>query len=447
MNLTFYKGLMSVSGPALSLLLHKRKKKNKEHPTRYVEKKGWATIPRPQGNLIWIHGASVGETMSVLSLIDHLLKQSKDLHILVTSGTLTSSEMMRKHLPERAFHQFLPLDHPKWIENFLNHWDPSLVLWLESELWPNFLSRIKKRKVPLILLNGRMSPRSFKGWSRFPKTSEKLLSYFDKILVQRDEDKKSFGALAGKTQSKNISVTGSIKYAANPLTFSVQELDILKNKTKGRKIILFSSTHEGEEEICIRVHKDLKKTYPDLLTILVPRHPVRADKIEALIKKGKLKSARRSNGESIVKSTDIYLADTLGELGLFYSLSDICVIGGSFTPIGGHNPIEAAQLNCAILYGPHVFNFSQTCDNLEKENAALRCDDINALTQNLRTLLNSKEKVKKLSMNAFKAVEKKSKIIDKILLEISPFTKKILAGKQPPKNQQTKKNKPKGGKS
>lgn len=437
MTLTLYKGLMSISGPALSLLLHKRRKKKKEHPTRYIEKKGWATIPRPDGNLIWIHGASVGETMSVLSLINHLLKQSKDIHILVTSGTVTSSEMMRKHLPERAVHQFLPLDHPSWIENFLDHWKPDATLWLESELWPNFLAQIKRRNTPLILLNGRMSPKSFRGWARFPRTAEKLLSYFDKILVQRDDDKRSFSYLSGKKQAKNITVTGSIKYAASPLSFSKNELTALKKQTAGRKIVLFSSTHEGEEEICLNVHQDLKKTYPDLLTILVPRHPNRADKIETLIKQHHLKVARRSHNENLLKTTDIYLADTMGELGLFYSLSDICVIGGSFVPVGGHNPIEAAQLNSAILYGPHVFNFSQTCADLETEKAALRCQDVNILIKNLKSLLSHPAKVKKLSENALKCIEKKSKIIDKILSEIDPFIKPIL------QNSKSKKPQPK----
>lgn len=417
--------------PFLSLLLLWRIAKGKEDRARFREKKGITDKQKhnPENRLIWIHAASVGETLSMLVLIQNLLDMDDKLEILITSGTITSARLMQQRLPQtpRAYHQFAPLDNPVWVERFLDHWRPDIVLWAESELWPNILSFIKNRKIPLLLINGRMSPRSFKKWQYMRPFIKYILGLFQHIMVQSAEDAYHFELLADNTQT-DITMTDNLKFAAAPLPFDKAELEKLSARLKNRPLIIFSSTHAGEETIALNVHKKLQKKNPKICSILIPRHPNRKDDIKAIFEKSGTEYIFRSDeiasAQTIKtkKIPDFYIADTLGELGLFYRLGEIIVMGGSFVPVGGHNPIEPAQLECAIITGPEIFNFQQTYADLFHHDAACMADDTEHLVEHLQKLLSKPDRVQRLAANALALTQQKNKqTIGLVLEKIHPY--------------------------
>lgn len=420
--LPLYKLLTAISGPILLLLLKTRLKTGKEDPARLPERRGKANINRPDGQLIWIHAASVGEAQSALILLERFNAANKSLNFLVTSGTVTSATLMAKRLPQNALHQFYPLDHPKWVSYFLDHWKPDLALWMESELWPNMLGAIKKNNIPAILVNARLSDRSYKRWKLASCSIKKILSAFNLILAQTDKDSSRYQSL----KHNNVKTTGNIKYSAALLPFNQDDLDALKLATKSRKIWLYASTHEGEEELACRVHTDLKEKYPGILTIIVPRHPERRDKIEQTCKIMGLNTTLRGDAKTLPDDqTNIYIADTLGELGLFYRLSRIAMIGRSFSHDGGggHNPIEAGQLDCAVLSGPHVQYQKEMFDDMGAANAVSTVTSEDELLQTLNKLLSDEEALKKAAQNALEYTKSKNKIVDAVIYEIETILK------------------------
>lgn len=411
--LGLYHSISSVSAPALKAILNQRLKNGKEHDQRLTERMGKPSKKRPEGTLFWLHAASVGEAQSALILIDALLAAKADLHILVTSGTLTSAELMEKRLPDRAMHQFFPLDHPSWCAQFLDHWKPDAVLWMESELWPNMLQAIKRRDVPAVLINARLSERSFQRWSKVRGTIGTLLHSFNTILAQTPHDAGRFESL-GHSQ---VQITGNIKYSAAPLPYDESELSNLQDATGDRPIWVYASTHDGEEALARDAHKNMRDTYPDLLTILVPRHPERRDEIAKTISGHGLQSAFRSTGAAIARDTDIYVADTLGELGLFYKLSPIAVIGRSFSHDGGggHNPIEAAQMGCAVLSGPHIQYQTELFDKMSEYQAVRIVQDKDSLAPALLELLNTPERLIAMQDNAKRFATDQAHVIDTVM--------------------------------
>lgn len=412
------KSLFSIIVP---LILLWRKTKGKEDLLRINERKGISDKPRPDGQLIWFHAASVGEAQSTLIMMDILIGRFPNTSIMITSGTKTSAQFLEKRLPENAFHQYAPMDNPKWVERFLAHWKPDMALWMESELWPNTLSAIKQHNIPAALLNARMSPRSAKRWAKFPKLSKSIIDSFDLILTQTDTDTKDFKNLG----AQNVRTTGNLKYASEPLPADTDNLNDLTTAIGHRSIWLFASTHEGEENIAAQTHKILQKDFPNLLTIIVPRHPERRQDIAASLNKFDLETVFR--GEQLqlpTENSNIYVADTMGELGLFYRLTDIAVIGRSLACPkggGGHNPIEAAQLNCAVLYGPLMQNFTQICSELENTNGAIPLKDHLHLSQELRKLLSSPNKSHALAKNAYKFAQSKHHILDHVTMHLEPL--------------------------
>ncbi len=415
-----YRQVTRIFGFLLSFILFKRKINGKESPTRYIEKKAIITKTRPNGKLLWIHGASVGESQSALVLVKKILGKTPDINILVTTGTLTSAQLMEKQLPSNAFHQFYPLDRPKWVRRFLNHWKPDTILWMESELWPNMLHEIKKDSIPAILVNARLSPKSFKIWQRFPKFAKKVLTTFDKILCQTDEYRKNFDDLG----ASNTVTTDNLKYSSAPLSYDLGNFKKLKNSTANRKIWLYASTHEGEEEIAHIIHKKLAKRIPNLLTIIVPRHPERRDNIKQKCASFNLNACYRGTKKELPSNDhDIYIADTLGELGLFYALSPIAVIGRSLSNDGGggHNPIEAAQLDCAVIHGVNIQNLQQIYDEMDNDGAAIKVENSDQLYETIKNLFENELKLRQLKNKAMEFANKKTHVIDVVMKELSPI--------------------------
>ena len=330
--------------PFAPLLLSQRVGRGKEDRSRLSERLGIAGAARPPGKLVWLHGASVGESLAALPLIEKLLG---NMNVLVTSGTVTSARMMQARLPEGAIHQFVPLDLPKAVNRFLDHWRPDAGLFVESDLWPNLVLAAAARGVRLALVNARISARSAENWRYAPKTARALLQAFDAVLAQDEEIAARFRDLG----ARNVTVAGSLKADAPPLSCDESKLAALQAAIGGRPILLAAQTHPGEDETVLPAHDALRLRFPDLLTIIVPRHPERGSQIAMLC--GTRAAKRRAAGEMPSAQTEIYIADTLGEMGLFYRLAPFCFIGGTLVPMGGHNPLEPANLSRAILAGPH----------------------------------------------------------------------------------------------
>jgi len=333
--------------PAARLLLRQRASRGKEDWTRVNERLGLAGLPRPEGRLIWIHGASVGESLSALPLIEKLL-ETANTNVLVTSGTVTSAAMMSRRLPSGAVHQFVPLDTPGAVARFLDHWKPDAGLFVESDLWPNLILDAKARGVKLALVNARISARSAERWHGAKKSVTALLSAFDMVLAQDEE----IAARFKKLGARKVEVVGSLKADAPPLSVDEEALAALRQQIGKRPVLLAAQTHPGEDETVLPAHDLLRSDFPDLLTILVPRHTARAADLEMLC--GTRAFRRRSTGGQISDQTAIYIADTMGEMGLFYRLAPFCFLGGTLVPLGGHNVLEPAQLHCAVLAGPHT---------------------------------------------------------------------------------------------
>lgn len=339
------------------MALRRRACRGKENPERLPERLGIASRERPAGELVWIHGASVGESLSVLPLIDALLAVA-GRSVLVTSGTVTSAEMIESRLSPRAFHQFAPIDTPVAVARFLDHWQPAVGLFVDSEIWPNMLTAAHARGIRLAIVNGRMSDKSFAAWRNARRAAASLLSLYDVCLVQDEETARRLKTLG----ASSLQVTGSLKADAAILPADPEKLKELEDRAGGRPVLLAASTHPGEEKTILAACDILRGQFPSLLTIVVPRHPARGIAIEELC--APRISARRSRGELPAKDTNVYIADTMGELGLFYRLVPFAFIGGSLVPHGGQNPLEAARLGAAVLAGPHTDNFRQIYETI-----------------------------------------------------------------------------------
>lgn len=422
--LSIYQASTTALGPLVALYLARRMAHGKEDRERFSERQGVASRARPQGPLVWVHAASNGEAVSMLSLIDRLLVERPALSVLVTTGTVTSARLLAHRLPaDRAWHQYVPVDRPAYVRRFLDHWRPDLALWVESELWPNLISQTDRAGIPILLLNGRMSARSFHGWQRLPGLIAPLLASFELCLAQDEAQAERFrrlGAAAAAT-------VGDLKTAAAPLPFDESELARIAAHAVDRPLWLAASTHQGEEEAAAAVHRALKNERPGLLTIIAPRHPVRAEEIAAMLSRNGLTVARRACGETLDAKTDIYLADTLGELGLFYRLAGIAFIGGSLAPMGGHNPLEAALLDCAILHGPDMSNCAAMAESLAAAGATIMVRDATELATAVGRLLSDPvERAARAAAAAGVAADNRA-VLDAVLKRIAPWLDRLSA--------------------
>src|SRR3954470_11116815 len=381
MTLRVYRKLSYAMVPLSPALISRRLKLGKEDPARVGERRGLSADIRPVGPLVWIHGASVGEVLAAAALIERL--RALNLRILLTSGTVTSAAIVAKRFPADVIHQYVPYDSPRYVARFLDHWQPSLALFIESDLWPNLILSAAARRLPMVLINGRMSQRSFPRWQRASATISALLSQFEVCLAQSSIDAERFSALG----SRNVVTTGNLKLDVQAPPADTAKLEWLMALTRGRPVILAASTHPGEEEILVDVHKTLARFFPQLLTVIVPRHANRGDAIVRSIAVSGVQVALRSREESPTAATDIYIADTMGELGLFYRLAPIVFMGGSLVEHGGQTPIEAIKLGASIIHGPHVFNFTDVYEALDAAGGARRADTQEALVKQFGQLL------------------------------------------------------------
>ena len=381
MTLRVYQKLSAAATPLTPALIKRRLKQGKEDPARVGERRGISQGVRPNGPLVWIHGASVGEVLAAAALIEKL--RALNIRILLTSGTVTSAAIVAKRFPADIIHQYLPYDSPRYVTRFLDHWRPSLALFIESDLWPNLILSSAARRLPMVLINGRMSHRSFPRWRRVSGTISALLGRFDVCLAQSQVDAERFTALG----SRNVVTTGNLKLDVPAPPADSAKLERLMSVTRGRPIIVAASTHPGEEDILLAAHRTLAGFFPSLLSVMVPRHPDRGEAIARTVAASGLHVALRSREELPTAATDIYVADTMGELGLFYRLAPIVFMGGSLVPHGGQNPIEAIKLGASIVHGPHVFNFTDVYEALDGAGGAKRTDTQEALVKQLGQLL------------------------------------------------------------
>lgn len=411
----FYRTLSIILFPFLELYIFFRASKKKEDKKRLKERFGKSTKDRPVGDLIWVHAVSVGETNSVLILVDELLKKFPQSSILFTTTTLTSAAIVAAKLPEfhgRVIHQFLPVDSYICVKDFLTFWEPSKVFFVESEIWPNLIYESRVIGAEVFLVNARMSKKSAERWYFASKLGFRVFDNFNLIFAQSEEDQKRFAELT----NGEVLFFGNLKSQARDLSFDSDELEKLKLKIGARKYWLAASTHKGEEEFVIQSHRELKKSFPDLLTIIVPRHPNRADEIKALF--GDINFAQRSLGQNISDSTEIYLADSLGELGTFYRLAKFAFVGGSLFEIGGHNPFEAVKLGCGVISGRGVFNNKEIYSKLEENHACVMIDNAQQLTVTVHRFLQDEDLVKSMSYKAALVVESSDNIAEQIVERI-----------------------------
>lgn len=370
--------------PLLPLHLARRARRGKEIASRLTERRGGGAA-RPPGRLFWLHAASVGETVSLLPVIEAMAARDPGLQLLVTTGSVTSAELLARRVPPgiagRVIHRFIPLDVPAWAERFLAGWRPDAGAFVESELWPNLLAATSARGVPMALVNARMSARSAARWARLPGLARETLGRFRLVLARSGED-------AARLEGFGIEAAcwGDLKAAAPPLPADAAALAALREAVGGRSVLLAASTHPGEDAAVIAAHRTLAAERP-LLTIIVPRHPERGRAIAAEAEAAGLVTARRATGALPGRDVAIYVADTLGELGLFYRLADAALVGGSLVPHGGQNPLEPARLGCAMAFGPHMGNFEGAVARLLAAGGAVRVPGPAALAETLRDML------------------------------------------------------------
>lgn len=417
-----YRGLTTLLGPVVRLYLGRRLRHGKEDALRFGEREGRPSRARPPGPLIWIHAASVGEAVSTLAFIDRLVAERPALNMLVTTGTVSSARLLATRLPTgHAWHQYVPVDRPLYVRRFLDHWRPDLAIWVESELWPNLIVETRRRGVPIILLNGRMSLASYRRWQRVPALIRPLLSGFDLCLTQDAVQAERFARL-GAPRALTV---GDLKAAAAPLPVDQPGLDILTEALGARPRWLAASTHEGEEELAVAAHLLLRQRLPELCTIIAPRHPGRGAEIAALVARHGLKVARRSRGEPLTSDVAVYLADTLGELGVFYRLAGLAFIGGSTTTLGGHNPLEAALLDCAILHGPDMANTATVAEALRAAGGAEIVTDAPSLAAALERLLTDAELRQRRVAAAATVAARQRNVLDAVLDRLAPWLDRI----------------------
>lgn len=406
MILRFYTLLSLILYPIIVLFILYRLYKGKEQKLRVGERFGISSKSRPAGKLLWIHVASVGEMISVIPFLDFYSKEL-DYTVLLTSGTVTSASIASKMLPPKVIHQYAPIDSYFVIRKFLKHWQPSLAIFIESEFWPCILSQTVK-VCKIVSLNTRISNASFKRWNSFKTLTQQILKNFSTFIPQSLNDKSKLKALG----FNNLKYIGNIKYSSPKLNYSAEELEKLKAETKNKKIVLFASSHPGEEEIAADIYNQIQDSKKSVLMLLAPRHPSRIlDILDILTKKG-FHVARRSSCDPITPTTDFYIVDTIGELGTFFKLSPITIMGGSFIDkVGGHNIIEPAKLKSVVITGPYMHNSIEICDDFKKADAAIFVKDQNECVKAIKSLWNSKKSYDQYINNALFLLKDKEGVL------------------------------------
>jgi len=417
-----YRFLSAAVAPLSPLLLAVRLRRGKESAERLAERRGAALYERPNGPLVWLHAASVGELASVLPLIARIA--ASHLRVLVTTGTVTSSEIAQERLPPDVIHQFIPLDVPHYMRRFLDHWRPELALFVESDLWPNRIIETARRRIPMIVINGRLSERSFRRWHYLPTLIGNLLQRFDLCLARSAADAARFATLG----TNHVITAGDLKLDVPAPSCDQAELIRLRTAIGTRPVIAAASTHEGEEGAMFAAHERLRAQFPDLLTLVVPRHPERGASVAALAASSGLRVALRTRGATLNAKTDVYVADTVGEMGLFYRLAPVVFVGGSLVRHGGQNPIEPAKLGAAILHGPHVWNFTELYGALDAAGGAVQIEDAQRLASGFAVLLADPATRQRTADVARTTVEAMCGALRRTLVSLEPYLLQLRLG-------------------
>ena len=411
-TLKIYQIITNIIRPFFFIFFNIRLLKNKEERGHFNVRKGISEIKRPSGKLIWIHAASVGEALSSLPLIDRLINSTSNYNILLTTGTKTSKNLILKRNLKGVIHQYLPWDSIKYCNSFLDHWRPEISIFIESEIWPNHLNQIKKRKIPILLINARITEKTKNKWLNFKKTIKYLLSHFSIIISQDNISKKRLEELGGS----NILMYGNLKHDSESLPFDSEIFNEFEKYSSEKNILVASSTHEGEEEKILEMFKILLSKMPNLFLVLAPRHPDRRNVVIHKIKKAGFLDSNfvlRSSSLKFDKKVNILILDTIGELGYFYEKANSVILGGAFERLGGHNPIEPARLSNAIFTGANFYNFENEFNNLINCNGAKvikNYNDIEVMKDNLA--------IEEMALNSKKYSDSLGGAADKIVLKI-----------------------------
>ena len=390
--------------------------KKKEDPLRFREKFSFYSKKKIQGKLIWFHGASVGEILSVIPLIEKLETNREIKQILITSNTLSSSKILTNLKLKKTIHQFFPIDTNHHTQKFLNYWKPSVAIFVDSEIWPNMINNIKKRSISLMLMNARITQKSFKKWKVFPMNAKKIFQKFDMCLSSSLRSSRYLRLLG----AKKIKFIGNLKFTESENNKNDLH-KTLKKKILSKKVWCASSTHNKEELICANVHKKLKVKHKNLLTILIPRHIDRTTEIVNQIKKLNLKIHLHNSKNKIARDTDIYLVNSFGQTKSFFKICKTVFLGGSIIKHGGQNPLEAARFGCKILHGPHIWNFDEIYSLLKKNKVSSKVITSNQLTHAVNKMLNNKNKNRNLEL---KIKSLGNKILTSTLNEVNIYINK-----------------------
>lgn len=390
------------------VVLRHRERQRKEDPARRFERLGKSARERPSGPLVWMHAASVGETNAVTPIMSKLKAERPDLKVLLTTGTTTAAALVEKRLADEVIHQYLPIDVPKVIRRFLDHWRPDLVVLTESEIWPNLIIETSGRDIPIALVNARMSGRSFSRWRKRIATAEALFGRIDLALSQSRVMTYRFRELG----CRRVIETGNLKYDNPPPPIDPAAHRELEAAIGHRPILLAASTHAPEEAIVGAAHRQLAIAHPGLLTVIVPRHPARGVGIAEDLKAQGLTVTLRSADRLPRPATDVFVADTLGEMGTFYALAPFAFIGGSLSDRGGQNPIEAIKHDCAVIVGKNTANFAEVYAKLRADDACIDIEDAPSLAQVAGQLLDAPQMVTDLTAKATKVVTREAGAVD-----------------------------------
>jgi 3-deoxy-D-manno-octulosonic-acid transferase len=415
MALRTYRLFSAAMAPLTPLFLARRLRHGKEHGLRVSERRGVGIIERPPGPLVWLHGASVGELISVLPLIERI--HARDVNLLVTSGTVTSSGLAEQRLPRGVIHQFVPIDVPYFVRRFLDHWQPDLALFVESELWPNIMIETSRRAIPMILINGRLSENSFRRWRYLPAAIGALLHRLDLCLARTPADAERLSELG----APHVITTGDLKLDGPAPPADRNKLGELQRAIGHRPVMAAASTHAGEETVMLEAHQRLRANFPHLLTLIVPRHPERGPGIAEAARAAGLNTRLRSRNELPEAATDIYVVDTVGELGLIYRLAPVVFVGGSLIEHGGQNPIEPAKLGAAILHGPHVWNFAEIYAALDQAHGAELIVDPSKLTAALGAMMAQPEARARVAEAARTTIAALGGALERTLQSLDPY--------------------------
>ena len=422
--LTLYRWATQIAAPVAPALLAARAARGKEDPTRRGERLGFPSLARPAGSLVWLHGASIGESLALAPLVTRLT--ARGLTLLLTTGTPSAAQLVTQRM-RGALHQYIPLDAPVFMRRFFDHWRPDLLVLAESEFWPNLLAEARLRGAPVVVVNGRVSQRTCERWARAPRTAQALFGGIDLALAQSRADADRLARLG----VRRLHVTGALKFDAPSPPVESEAFGALAGAIGARPIWTAASTHPGEEALCLDAHARLAARFPDLLTLIAPLDPRRGAALAALARRRGFCVARRGAGETPTRATQVYIADAYGEMGLWYGLASVAFLGGSLNGGRGQNPIEPIRLGAAVLHGPSVSAFADIYEALDDAGGALEVRDAATLAPALDALLSDGAARRAMARAAQATAERMSGATDKTMAALAPYIARLGVGRGP----------------